>query len=83
MILDWLKLEPQNGQAGTTGIMISTLSVNEGIDREKTVHAVCGNASVSMTVRQSGLREVFNAADGNFILSDGETFNVLKNEQQI
>lgn len=83
MILDWFKLEPQTGQAGTMGIMVSTLSANEGVDREKTVQAVCGNTSVSMTVRQSGMREVFDAADGDFILSDGETFNVLKNEQQI
>ena len=78
MELDWLRIEPQSGQEGTAGIGISALSANEGIDREKEVRAVCGNAKATLLVKQAGMREVFRAADGDFILSNGETFNVLK-----
>ena len=77
MELDWLKVEPQNGNSGVHGIKLSVLSENEGIDREKTIRSVCGVSSTTK-VRQSGKREVFKVTDGDFILSDGGTFNVLK-----
>lgn len=80
MVFDWFKVDPQNGMDGTTAIGMSVLSVNEGIDRQKVIRAVCGSSSVSMTVRQSGMREVFQVVDGDFLMVDGETFNVLKNE---
>ena len=52
---------------------------NEGIDREQTLSVKNGRGlSADLTVRQEGLREPFNASDGNFLLSDGDTFNVLK-----
>lgn len=77
---DWLKIEPQNGQEGTTEIRVSILSVNEGIDREKRVRAVCGDAKTELIIKHSGMREVFRAADGDFVLADGDTLNVLKDE---
>lgn len=56
--------------------------VNEGIDREQTitVETTYGNEpkSQGVTVRQSGLREVFSPTDGEFATADGGTFNVLK-----
>ena len=38
--------------------------------------------SVAQMVKQAGLRELFNASDGDFALADGGTFNVLKDELQ-
>ena len=55
---------------------------NEGIDRvqEITLQTADGGKPKSATilVTQEGLREVFEATDGAFILNDGGTFNVLK-----
>lgn len=61
-----------------------TSDVNESIDREMVVTYVDKDkkVSVAQTVKQVGLREAFNASDGGFILADGGTFNVLKNELQ-
>lgn len=56
--------------------------VNEGIDREQyvVVDTTKGNnpKNVSVSIKQIGLREVFSASDGDFILSDGTSFNTLK-----
>lgn len=57
---------------------------NNGIDRsfELKVTTSDGTKEVCVTVTQEGRREIFRVADGDFILSDGETFNVLKNNEQ-
>lgn len=54
---------------------------NEGIDREQNIEVKTtdGLISASINIKQIGLREVFNCTDGEFILSDNTTFNVLKN----
>lgn len=56
--------------------------VNEGIDREQSIKVETTDKSVSATllVSQEGIREVFVASDGEFVLNDGGTFNVLKDE---
>lgn len=61
-----------------------TSDVNESIDREMVVTYVDKDRKVSVAqmVKQAGLREVFNASDGDFALADGGTFNVLKYELQ-
>lgn len=61
-----------------------TSDVNESLDREMVVTYVDKDrrVSVAQMVKQAGLREIFNASDGGFILADGGTFNVLKNELQ-
>jgi protein associated with RNAse G/E len=61
-----------------------TSDANESLDREMVVTYVDKDKKVSVAqmVKQEGLREVFNASDGDFILADGGTFNVLKNELQ-
>lgn len=57
--------------------------VNEGIDREQSIKVETTDKSVSATlvVSQEGLREVFTPSDGDFILADVGTFNVLKGEE--
>lgn len=62
------------------GSAIFTSDANEGIDREMVVSFVDTGRSVVVerTVAQAGLREVFNASDGDFILADGGTFNTMK-----
>ena len=69
--------------SGSGSASISS-DVNEGIDREQsiTVETTYGNnpKSESVNVRQLGKREVFLPSEGDFILADGGTYNVLKNE---
>lgn len=56
--------------------------INEGIDREQSikVETTVGDdpKSENVLVKQVGLREVFDPSDGEFVLADGGTFNVLK-----
>lgn len=55
-------------------------SANEGLDREASVTFVdfSKDIRIECKVVQIGKREVFSAADGDFILADGETFDVVK-----
>lgn len=66
------------------GYAIFSSETNEGIDAEMKVTFVDSSRSVYVerNVSQLGKREVFSCADGDFILADGGTFNVLKNELQ-
>lgn len=63
------------------GSAVFTSDLNEGIDREMDVTFVDESRAVQVTrtVKQIGLREPFVASDGDFLLADGGTFNVLKN----
>lgn len=69
--------------SGSGSASISS-DVNEGIDREQSIKVETTDKSVSATlvVSQEGLREVFLPSDGDFILSDGGTFNVLKGKKK-
>lgn len=62
------------------GSAVFSSDTAEGLDREMNVSFVDKNRSVFIerTVRQEGMREVFIASDGDFLLADGGTFNVLK-----
>ena len=60
------------------GTAVFTSDINEGIDREMTVVFKGGDVSVERTVKQEGLREIF---ENDFLLADGGTFNVLKNKE--
>lgn len=68
--------------SGNAPISIASDTANEGIDREQTisVSTIEGNnpKSVDVIVRQTGLREIFMASDGDFLLADSGTLNVLK-----
>lgn len=67
---------------GGSGNGTATFSsdANEGVDRSLGVSFkdASGAVTVSRTVRQYGRREPFTAADGNFVVADGGSFNVLK-----
>lgn len=56
--------------------------INEGIDRSIEIQFKGKEEQVVLTktVKQEGMREIFVASDGNFLVSDGGTFNVLKDE---
>ena len=77
---DSLTITASSGE-GDASLEVSS-PICEGIDRGLTVEGVTTkgtpSASASITVIQLGLREVFNASDGAFLLSDGTTFNILK-----
>ena len=57
------------------GTAVFTSDQNEGIDREMTVTFKGAGQEIERTVKQEGLREIFNE---DFTLADGGTFNVLK-----
>lgn len=64
------------------GTAVYSSPINESIDKEVTLTLAgtgeYSNVKKTQKVIQTGKREVFNAADGPFILADGTTFNVLK-----
>ena len=64
------------------GSAVFSSDVAEGLDREMTVSFIDKSRSivVDRKVRQSGMREVFMGADGEFIPADGGTFNSIKDE---
>ena len=66
------------------GSAVFSSDVNEGLDRtmELTFTATIGGTSKSVVkeVKQEGRREIFYAADGEFLDSDGGTFNALKSD---
>lgn len=66
------------GGSGDASLPFSSIA-NEGIDRSQEVSITTKEGvAASVTVRQIGLREVFNAEDSGFLLADGGTFNVMK-----
>ena len=77
---DVLTITPDTGNGNGT-LQVSS-AVCEGLDRSMTVNVATTvgspDVTVGLVVAQTGLREVFNASDGSFLLSDGTTFNVLK-----
>ena len=62
------------------GSAVFSSDINEGIDRATNVSFVDVSRSVVVerAVVQEGRREEFVASDGDFVLADGGTFNVLK-----
>lgn len=68
--------------SGNGNIELKSDTFNEGIDRSQriTAQTVDGTRQIQILVKQLGLREKFIASDEEFILMDGGTFNVLKNE---
>lgn len=75
---DWLTVSPSSGK-GADEINIEA-SANEGCDRSAEISFTpAGGSPVTLTVAQEGRREPLRASDGDFTLSGGGTFNVLKN----
>lgn len=67
-----------NGK-GNEIISISS-DANEGIDREQQIiiQTLDNINEVTILAKQIGLREGYNVLEGEYILSNGETYNVLK-----
>lgn len=67
--------------SGNDSVVLSS-DVNEDIDREQTITVSTTNGDnpkdVCVNVKQYGLREVFLPLDGDFIMADNCTYNVLK-----
>lgn len=78
MEVNGFNINPQSGNAGANEISISVSAVNEGIDKAVEINAVNGDKTAKMTLIHEGLREIFEPSDGEFVLADGGTFNVLK-----
>ena len=78
MEVNGFNINPQSGEAGANEISISIAAVNEGIDKAVEINAVSGDKTAKMTLIHEGMREVFEPSDGDFMLADGGTFNVLK-----
>ena len=57
--------------------------INEGINRKQSIKIETTNKSISatLTILQEGMREIFDPSDGELVLADGGTFNVLKAEK--
>lgn len=66
------------------GSAIFSSDVAEGLDREMIVVFRDGGRTIAVErkVLQVGMREMFVPSDGEFILADSGTYNVLKNELQ-
>lgn len=66
------------------GSAVFSSDVDEGLDREMIVVFRDNNKTIAIEKRvtQVGMREMFVPIDGEFILADGGTYNVLKNELQ-
>jgi hypothetical protein len=68
------------GESGSSTLSVSA-EVNEGLDRLAifTISTTDNSGTkTTLSVTQEGKREVFNASDGSFLLSDSTTFNTLK-----
>lgn len=72
-------INPQNGEAGTYETGICPTSINEGIDKEIQVDAICGDKADTLTLVHEGMRQPFGLKGGGvFRLANGGRFGVLK-----
>ena len=79
MIVNGFDINPQNGEAGTYEIGISPTAINEGIDKEIKVDAICGDKADTLTLIHEGMREAYITADGEvYMTADDEIYGVLK-----
>lgn len=77
MEFNGFNIEPIEGEAGTYDVGFSPTAINESLDRVVEIDAVAGDKVARVTLIHEGLREVFNVAEGQFMVAEG-TFNVLK-----
>lgn len=79
MIINGFDINPQNGEAGTYEIGISPTSINEGMDREIQVDAICGDETATLTLVHEGMRQPFGLSDGGvYRVKGGGRYLVLK-----
>lgn len=80
MEINGFNIEPLQGEAGAHDVSFSPTSVNESLDRVVEIDAVAGDKTARVTLIHEGMREVFNVAEGPFMVAEG-TFNVLKTNE--
>ena len=79
MIVNGFDINPQSGEAGTYEIGISPTAINEGIDKEIQVDAICGDKADTLTLVHEGMRQPFGLKGGGvFRVKGGGRFGVLK-----
>lgn len=78
MEINGFNIDPLQGEAGAHDVSFSPTAVNESLDRVVEIDAVAGDKTARVTLIHEGMREIFNASDGAFVLADGGTFNVMK-----
>lgn len=79
MIVNGFDINPQSGEAGTYEIGISPTTINEGIDKEIQVDAICGDKADTLTLIHEGMRQPFGLKGGGvFRVKGGGRFGVLK-----
>lgn len=79
MIVNGFDINPQSGEAGTYEIGISPTTINEGIDKQIQVDAICGDKADTLTLIHEGLRQPFGLKGGGvFRVKGGGRFGVLK-----
>lgn len=71
-----------DGKGNSTASVTS--DINVGIDRAQSVVLEATNkaASATVTIEQEGMREIFKPANGEFVIANGGTFNVLKKKHK-
>lgn len=78
MEVNGIVINPQSGSAGTHDISVSIATVNEDLDKEVYVEAICGNKSDQLKVIHEGMREILYATDGELYDSTGVILKALK-----
>ena len=79
MIVNGFDINPQNGEAGTYEIGISPTTINEGIDKEIQVDAICGDKADTLTLVHEGMRQPYGLKGGGvFRVKGGGRYGVLK-----
>lgn len=79
MIVNGFDINPQNGEAGTYEIGISPTAINEGIDKEIQVDAICGDKTDTLTLIHEGMRQPYGLKGGGvFRVKGGGRYGVLK-----
>lgn len=78
MEVNGIVINPQSGSAGTHDISVSIATVNEDLDKEVYVEAICGDKSDRLKVIHEGMREILYATDGELYDSTGVILKALK-----
>lgn len=71
-------INPQSGSAGTHDISVSIATVNEDLDKEIYVGAICGDKSDQLKVIHEGMREILYATDGELYDVERKVLKALK-----
>lgn len=79
MIINGFDINPQSGDAGTYEIGISPTTINEGVDKEIQVDAICGDKTSTLTLVHEGMRQPYGLKGGGvYRVKDGGRYLVLK-----